>query len=290
MGTDATEEATRVWVLAQAGPHAVALPSSHIREMVTLERAPARPMVRPEIRGFINLRGQILALYDLRYLLGEPSAQTEVDALCALLGARKADHERWIDALEGSLRDNTPFGLARDPAKCAFGQWYATFKTDNAVVRHQLSKIDAPHRAIHALADTALALLQAGRREAALAALDATRGTTLAQLMRLLDETAEVVRSEHREIVLVLDRSDAGVGVLVDAVSSVRAIEASQIRAPEGDGLGQGAHALVGFASIDHQEHLLLDLDRLLAGHLSDVTAAPGSEPPAASKTDSAGR
>lgn len=265
MNSNTCQDRSTVWVQAVVNGSAIAVPAFQIREMVTLDEGVARPGAAAEVRGLLNLRGRVISLLDLRVILGQPSAIAELAQLCENLVQRKHDHERWLGALENSVRESTPFALARDPTQCAFGKWYASFRTDNAVLRMQLAKLDGPHRAIHALADEVLSLDATGSRNQALERLEHAKTGVLKQLLQLLDDTMVVMKDEHREIVLVLDRASPAFGVLVDAVVGVRSISPSQIETVECGVLGDIEDCMFGLSQVEGITHLLIDLERVLA-------------------------
>lgn len=274
MTTVASRKMVDVWVQALACNDAIAIPASQILEMVTLDNTVSTPIAASEVRGMVNLRGRVVTLLDLRVILGRQSATIELGELCEMLVQRKIDHELWLDALEVSLKESVPFTKARDPTKCAFGQWYSAFQADNAVLRMQLAKLDGPHRAVHLLADETLGLARAGKEKEALECLSRARRSILKELMRLLDESIEVLRDEHQEIVLVLDRPGPAVGILVDSVVGVRRIEASCVENVQAGTLGEIEDSLLGLSKLDGRLHLLLDLERTIENRCSSI--APG--------------
>jgi purine-binding chemotaxis protein CheW len=269
--------AANVWVQTQVASHDILFPASQIREMVTLDSQVVKHNASNSIRGMLNLRGHVLTLVDLRLLLGEPSANAELESMVAMLVQRKLDHERWLNTLEKSITDSVPFTMARDPTQCAFGKWYFSFQTDNAVLRMQLAKIDRPHRMIHALADHTLSLAAAGKHNEAMLELSEARRGTLAELLRLLDDTIHVIRDEQREIVLVASRPGAGLGFIVDSIVSVRTLNESNLTSVDARSLGDVESCLSGVASLNGQTQLLMDLDRLESIAFGKEPIAKGS-------------
>lgn len=185
------------------------LPATH--------RAPGAP---EHHRGLATLRGQALPAVDLRVCLGLESAAVAMESLLAQLGEREKDHIKWITELEAAVRENRKFGLATDPRKCKFGQWYYAFKTDDAVLRGELAKIEQPHADIHALALEVETLKESGRHKEALAVVERARGGLMQELLRLCKSIQRAVREQQREIgvttilggrrtVLVVDRAEA---------------------------------------------------------------------------------
>ncbi|MGC4063322.1 MAG: chemotaxis protein CheW [Polyangiaceae bacterium] len=265
MSAEAEGGRATVWVHAVVSNYSIAVPAHQVREMVTLDEHVYKPITHSNARGLWNLRGRVVTLLDLRVLLGQRSATAELNELCETLVQRKRDHEAWLDALTTSVRDGVPFTKARDPSQCAFGKWYDSFRTDNAVLRMQLARLDAPHRAIHALADATLGKTSQREREVAIQQLEQAKRGLLKDLLRFLDECIGALRSEHREVVLVLERGDPGFGMVVDAVIGVRRIDPTEIAQVQSGALGEIEHALLGITKLENRTSLLLDLERLVA-------------------------
>ena len=217
------EEAERVagHVLFRLGNELHALPVNVVREMVRALPAARVPGSQHYMRGVINLRGTILPLLDLRLMLGMTGAMADVEALCELLEQRQRDHEAWLTELERCVRTGDPFTKATDPHKCAFGVWYDNFKTEHLVLRSELSKLDAPHQAIHATAKQALELSERGKQHEALGLIEAKRTGELATLIRVLTDLRALIRDQQRELVIVIEEGKRRVGVCVDQIEGV---------------------------------------------------------------------
>ncbi|MBA3013280.1 MAG: CZB domain-containing protein [Proteobacteria bacterium] len=74
-------------------------------------------------------------------------------SLDSLLAERWIDHLTWIKNLSNALLTQTPFTGGLDPGQCAFGKWYASYKTENPEFENLLKQWDAPHKALHLSAD-----------------------------------------------------------------------------------------------------------------------------------------
>lgn len=201
------------------GPHLVGIPAEQVQEMFVLADVRKPPGVPPHQRGVARLRGWALPAVDLRVCLGHPSAEAELQALLQLLRDRERDHQHWLAELDASVRERRPFGLATDPRKCRFGQWYYAFKTDDAVLRGELVRFEAPHAQVHALALEVAARQAEGDHEAARAVVERGR-VTLGVLLDLFGRLRQAVVAQQREVgvlvrlggrdaVLVVDRAEA---------------------------------------------------------------------------------
>jgi len=202
------------------GPHHVAVHASEVQEMFVLPDVRRPPGCPPWQRGLVSMRGAVLPALDLRLRLGLPTAHEELMALEKMLGEREQDHRNWLAELERSVAEDRPFGLATDPRRCKFGQWYYAFQTEDPVLRSELARFEEPHARIHALALDVAGLRQAGRAAEARALVAEARQGLLAQLVALFQSTRATLHQEHKEIgvwtkvgsrraVLIVDRADA---------------------------------------------------------------------------------
>jgi purine-binding chemotaxis protein CheW len=198
-----------------------ALDAGLVYEIVRTPDIVQMPEAPVYVRGVINLRGNVIPLVDLRQLIGLDSAAVELANLRATLRQRQQDHRNWIHELEACIRERREFKLATDPTKCAFGRWYGSYQSADISVGALLRRFDAPHRAIHATAHKALALLEEGHPEEALAVVEQARGTVLASLLPCFDELDALLVDTNREVSVVLGSGGKRVAVTVDAVESV---------------------------------------------------------------------
>lgn len=213
------------WVVVATGDTLYAVPSLLVQTMVIMPTIASVPKTPEHIRGVINLRGQVLPLVDLRKRCGKESLTEHVESLCKLLEQREEDHRNWLAELEKSVNERRDFKLATDPHKCAFGKWYDQFHTEDLVLAGILKTFDEPHKAIHALAHQ---VEDAKRRmdfEGAVALIEQTRKTVLAQLLSAFAASRNYMRSTTREIALVLDGAGDARGPFALAVDKVEATE-----------------------------------------------------------------
>ena len=202
------------------GAHLVGIPAGVVEEIFVLPAIHRSPGLPPHWRGVANVRGAALPALDLRLCLGLSSASSELEALLTLLRDREQDHRNWLTELEASVRERRKFGLATDPRKCKFGQWYYAFKSEDAVLRGELAKMEQPHSAIHALAGQVGALEAAGQHQQALDVIERARRGLLSDVLQLFEQIRRAVQDQHREIgvaailggrrsVLIVDRAEA---------------------------------------------------------------------------------
>ena len=80
------------------------------------------------------------------------------------------DHYRLMNRTLELLRTQSRFAGGDDPAQCAFGQWMASFTTDNEVIKASLDEIAPFHNKVHECV---------GRIKAAVSGADTKRGFKL---------------------------------------------------------------------------------------------------------------
>jgi len=260
------------FVLFESGNNLLAVSSELVREMLILPPVVRVPNLPPEIRGVIDIRGRILKVVDLRTKLGLTASCSDQEALIQLLHDREQDHRKWLKELEACVRERRPFGLARDPHKCKFGQWYDRYKCEEqsiqaALFRMALKKMDAPHQVIHAAADEVLTKAENGNFDEALAILDQRRNGELANLIRIFEESRQLLRETRREMAIVVRSGARQYAMSVDRVQSVEVIPRDNIQ-PESPALaGVGRlHCRVAQRAKTRQTVLLLGPDFLFPG------------------------
>jgi purine-binding chemotaxis protein CheW len=218
------------WVIVQVYHQNAAVHSSVVRELVIQPDVTPVPSMPDYIRGVMNWRGKIIPNIDLRLRLGMPGAGEELSELAGMITARAADHMAWMEELHRSVEEHRPFTLTTDPHACAFGQWYDNFTTSNLIVAALLRKMDAPHKAIHALAVRVEALKTQGRFEEAKRLVDSCRETTLARLLDLFTHFEEAITENHRPVAIIVNTCGALAALTVDRVESVELIDPSSIQ------------------------------------------------------------
>ena len=222
------------FVMFEVGKGLYAMSAEFVREMLILPPVVRLPNLPPEIRGVINIRGSILKLIDLRIVLGLASTHSDLDALIQLLHDREQDHRNWLKELEACVREQRPFKLARDPHKCRFGLWYDQYKNQEQTIhatffRLALKKMDAPHQIIHASAEEVLQKAENGKFEEALAILEKRRNRELVMLVKLFEESRQILNQTRREIVIVVKNRANLFAMSVDGVQSVEHIPCENI-------------------------------------------------------------
>lgn len=208
-----------------------AVPSSCVREILILPEIVPMPGAAPDVRGVMNLRGKITKVIDLRVRMGLPPANRQTEELVQLLCDREQDHRNWLNELERCVRENQPFTLSQDPHKCKFGIWYDSYQTDNSLLRMTLKNMDAPHQAIHACANEILDKAHAGDSEKALELIELHKKGELALLIRLFEQSRDLLRERQRELAVVLQHDGIRFALTIDSVEAVEHIPDTNIEA-----------------------------------------------------------
>ncbi len=205
----------------------LAIPAQRVSQLLLLPEVTRLPQAPPEVRGMINIRGELMPLLDLRVVLGMPSFIAETQEVIQTLNEREQDHKNWIAELQASVEQKRPFKLARNPHLCKFGKWYDTYRPQNQSVAF-LSlwhSFDQPHRMIHGIADRVCALADGGDHAGAKAIIETTRGRELREIIELFAEARELLRQTTREVAMVLRQEQLQVDVSVDEVMAIEPLD-----------------------------------------------------------------
>ncbi|MCP5058384.1 MAG: hypothetical protein GY937_16900 [bacterium] len=181
------------------------------------------------VRGIMQLRDRVLPILDLRSRLGITDMSEEVDVLEAELLQHKQDHIRWLKTLEESCATGSRFELERDPTQCAFGLWFFSFKTEDAILSNQIAKFEGPHNRIHTLADRCLGMAANGQQDAAQKEVDAGREVDLGDMIRITDATVSEMRERSHQMVVILRGEKENLGLAVDKVESVTTVDSEHV-------------------------------------------------------------
>lgn len=221
--------------------------------------------------GTIRYQSKPVLICDFAKMLGIPGGRELREGLIETLTQREQDHVEWLNALEDSLSNDVPFTKARDPKQCAFGKWYDQFSTRDSELMEILSRFDAPHRAIHALADELLNLKSRGQLDQALEKLNHARINTLAQLRKQFNYARDQINSSIRPVVLYLtaDGSTPLIGLMIDEINDVISFGKNEMNDLESLSFAQAIDCqeiFAGYLSKDGQQDcLLINPDKIFA-------------------------
>lgn len=198
-----------------------AIPSRHVLSILEVPKTIPFPDSPDYVRGLFTLRDYSIPLIDMRKLLKSDSIPEILRDFHEMLSLRKQDHNNWVLALERTVQNGEPFTLATDPHHCKFGQWYYQYETTNHTLAHSLRNIERPHEELHQSAHIVLDLLNSGRKQEAEQIVKNIRDHYYPILIGLLDDMGHEYDRSFREMVLVLERNEERIGILVDEVLAV---------------------------------------------------------------------
>jgi purine-binding chemotaxis protein CheW len=157
------------------------------------------------------------------------SLPDEIQDLVHLLEQREQDHLNWINELEASVKKTRTFKLTTDPHKCAFGQWYDQYRSDNRIINMCLKKFDVPHRKIHAIAMQVKSLEEKKCFDEAFDIINQTRNNELTEIVTLFAQARKLLIEEQREIALVMEHGKNSIALAVDTIQAVEKISIEQM-------------------------------------------------------------
>ncbi len=236
-----------------------------------LEKLLQPPVKSRGLMGVINYMDEPVAVYNFAEMLNIPSTRQIKSGLVALLNEREQDHINWVDALEKSLKENIPFDKARDPHKCAFGQWYDKFTTRDEALMDIMKHFDKPHKEIHALAEELLDLKSNGQLDEALEKLRIARLTTLNHLIKYFSHARSQIEESLHTVVINITNDGVKplVALKIDEIHEVMNFHQSDLRGLERMGLDvvlEMDGLFKGYLGSDDNQSscLLLDTSNLL--------------------------
>ncbi len=190
------------------------------QEMTNIQSLPSQAK---GLVGMVEFQGSAVPVLDFANLLGFDSGVEKNSKLIQLLSEREKDHIEWVSALEDSLLKDIPFTKAKDPHKCAFGQWYDHFKSRDETLMEVLAEFDKPHKQIHAMADKLLNMKKDGELDQALRLLRYERNVTLKRLMKRFEQARIHLKESSRQVLLYVteDGTTPTVALRIDDINDV---------------------------------------------------------------------
>lgn len=233
-----------------------------VREIVRLPPVAGLPLLPSDVRGVVNLRGEVFPLVDLRLRLGLPSSAHEVRSLHELFATHERDHQQWVADLVASVDDDRPFTRTRDPHACAFGTWYDQYEPTSRALATVLKRFEAPHRRIHECADHVEHAKAVGDAAEARRLAAHARDVLLPAMERVFADARAAVEEEQRELAVILARAGdfPQLALTVDGVDSVERLSADQIEGIPPSAVGMESFVL-GVAKVGDDQQLIYLLD-----------------------------
>jgi chemotaxis signal transduction protein len=179
-----------------------------------------------EERGFcgvVRFQGELVPVLDYAHRIGIDSGVDVKSELIEILTVREQEHVDWLNALEQSIRTGVMFSNTIDPKRCEFGKWYSTFVTRDETLKELLQSFEEPHRKIHNLAETLLALRDEGKQDEAITLLKYEKQTTLRRLQALFERARDQIKGGMRPVLLYVttDGKTPRYALMIDEINDV---------------------------------------------------------------------
>ena len=197
-------------------------------QMAQITRVPQSPNY---IAGVLNHRGTIIPVVDMRELLGFAPQSSETENLEKMFGTLKEDHAAWLTALQDAVYTDKEFTNPTDPSKCNFGKWYSSvidgsndmsaMVLGDPILQSLFERFDAPHKAIHSIAEGVLRAKSQGHVEQAIEMIQQVRETELKTMCELFDLVLEAISTKLESMLVITEAGDRKAAVSVDAVMYV---------------------------------------------------------------------
>lgn len=264
------------WIIVEIDGQVYALDAASVVHMMDYKSVSPRSLVGapPSVRGVFEHRGSIICIVDGRTLMGMPSFEESLQELKDTLAAREQDHVAWLEELRRCCEEECAFTKATDPHKCAFGKWYdALMASEDRRIRmtggdveleYILRSFDEPHKRIHAIAQEALGLVEAGQKDNAQALIQRTWDTQLGSMRQLFASLLKGVEANRRDILIVVEQDGERFALVVDKVRAMGEFSDEEI-SPHGlDGLANPCIEGV-YPSTAHGEVLVLSVPAMVS-------------------------
>jgi chemotaxis signal transduction protein len=253
-------------VVFQACSQNFSISANNIISIIKEPLVTKMPNMSNNVKGIIRYRDEIYMLYSLHRILELEEAEDEISRFSSMMEARKSDHIKWLTALEKSVEENTLFTLTTDPHACAFGKWYDNYKSINLKIQMTLSKFDAPHKKIHAIAEKVKEYQAGGDFSSARNIIEQTKNSELAIMIKLFSEVNNAYAIDKKGYSILLKKGDKKCAVSVDSVKAVERIKDVE-NAGEYDTLLKSSHVKLNYTLgiLDNEEYVIqLDEDDFL--------------------------
>ncbi|MDD2828697.1 MAG: chemotaxis protein CheW [Sulfuricurvum sp.] len=181
----------------------------------------------PYIEGVMNYQDYTLKVLSFRRL---SETQTHEEQILQLFNQVIKDHQNWVQALELSLREGTPFALALDPHLCRLGKWIYTFSAHDPEVLAIIRAIIPVHAQLH---EIGAELLKLGSNEEKLDRYNAeiVNGVYV-ETMKMLSEMVRRSNdiSAQSQKLLIYRSSNGLFAIKVDGIKDIVSFDESQIK------------------------------------------------------------
>ncbi len=230
-------------LLIMLGGRCFGLPLENVNHICQLP--PTFASYGDEVESHFVFQGNPFPFLSLWNLLGLKSEYLEYEEMQTMLRQRRQDHLDWMNALEDSIKNATPFSKARNPHDCAFGKWYYGYRTKNLRLTLLMNQFEQPHAEIHCLADRLLKLVESGQASTALRLFQASKSTTLVELLELFDLTQTTLAALQRRIAIIMTNGNDACVLGADSIREIVSAPADSIKPSTGAMAASATTALI---------------------------------------------
>jgi len=222
------------YIIFGIGQSDYALDVSSVDRIDQIPKLTPMPNAHPFIEGLMTYQDHTLKVVSFRKMT---KVTPHEEQMLAFFNQVIQGHHNWVNALETSLREGTPFKLALDPHLCQLGKWIYSYQAHDPEVLAIIRALIPVHARLH---ETGAELLQCNavnHEEAMQRYTKEIVNGIYVETMRLLGEmvrkSAEV--SMHSQKILIYrtqQGSDGGMFALkVDGIKDIIAIDDAMIKA-----------------------------------------------------------
>lgn len=205
------------WIMFKLQGRDFCLNSKYVSEIMIPPPITVIPDNAPYLMGCIYKEKELFSIIDLRVLLGMASLKQEIKDFDSM----KDKHIAWINELEHCVKENNEFQLPVDPHKCAFGQWFYQFKTDNNSINFILKQIEHPHARLHECAIEIKKYQEKQEKEKIQQALKEANEICYKKIIPLLDQLINTYHEVNKGIIFIFHDKKNKFGLFVDEITNL---------------------------------------------------------------------
>lgn len=170
------------------------------------------------IDGIMTYEKKPIEIINLRRVLGFVDYEVEIKELFSFL---KKEHNKWVDELQDSIENSTPFTQTVNPHHCEFGKWIDKYISYDLSIKKILDEIKINHTNLHTSAVEILKIAKKSKEEAKALFKNTLllRDKILTSMDKLLEQNSSITLSMKK--ILIYKRDEKIVGLIVDAIENI---------------------------------------------------------------------
>jgi methyl-accepting chemotaxis protein len=126
----------------------------------------------------------------------------------------QVNHYRWTDSLREAVRHRSRFAGELDPVKCAFGEWYYSYKMPYPELKGLFESLEKPHKQLHEAGASVVKAIQQGNYAEAERISLHTRQVLLPELMKVYEPFMQGIGSLYEAYKLESEKSVRKQGIV----------------------------------------------------------------------------